>query len=140
MPYAKRPNLSSIQEEIPRIESLRPGDSLPLQGTKEAIKACRYQIYAWMHSLSITHLYKIRTMSPELIIITRRVKHTLKIAYSGPPKQLIEFVALELAEILDEDEAIQRIRESLPKTQWIQAADEWRRLVESGGSIPNGTS
>ena len=132
MPYPKKPVLDHYQLELHQIDSLKPGESLPLTGTSEAIESIRYAIYSYLHHFRIKHLYKLNRVNPELLIVTRKPKHTVQIAYEGVHPEVKEFVSKYLLHITEEDEALALIRDHLEKSLWLSAADEWRRIQESG--------
>lgn len=132
MPYSKNPNLEDYAVELHQIDSLKPGKSLPLSGTPEAIDAVRYAIYSYLHHFRIKHLYKLKRVDPTLLTVTRKPKHRVEVAYEGVAPEVKEFVSKYLISILDEDEALGLIRDHLEKPLWFSASEEWRRIQESG--------
>lgn len=132
MGYPKTINIEGYEAEIQQIESLKPGESLPLTGTPEAVDHIRYIIYTYLFHFRLKHLYKLRRISPELLTVTRKGKHRVTVAYTGVDETIKTFVSKYLLDISDEDEALALIRESLEKSQWLEAAEEWRRIIESG--------
>jgi len=134
MPYPKKANIDGFETEIAQIDALRPGQSLPLTGSVDAIDHIRGVLYAYLHQFKVKRLYKINRVAPERLIVTRKPKHKVSVAYEGTPSHIKEFITRHLSGIYDEDEALQLIRDSLEKSDWLETLDEWRRIQQSGES------
>lgn len=129
MGYAKKVNWTVLGDYPAQIEALKPGEILRLEGRVEHINSVRGHLYNWMHSFAIKQLYRITQPTPEVMQVTRISKPNLRSSIEGRDTELLEFVAKQLIDFTNEDDALAVVRKELPQEKWIEAIEEWRRMI-----------
>lgn len=118
--------LANIPEKL---TSLREGEAVFIEDRPEALERIRNLVYGWAFATGLRGVFKISKESPTRLRILRKVLPSPTIIKEGDFTTIERFVMEELLEVLDEEVAIQKIKDSsLSPGEFDIALKEWKRV------------
>jgi hypothetical protein len=128
MPYtvASYDRIQHITDKLPTIPkgkfiTITTKDSVTLERT-------RATLYAYLNHVKIKPWYTIKRMSNNSLTVTRVDHLECKIEESDSYEAEQTFILDNLLNVQDEDQALEIIREKLPRESWLSTINEWRRV------------
>lgn len=128
--YALAPTFAALQ-------ALEPGKHLVVEcRTAEELQRTRLDIYTWMFEKGVKGAYRLRTLRPTELMVTRQAMSPPMLAEvpQAGLERVKDFVVDYLLQ-LDEPGALQRIAQAveselLTEAEGRRAEAEWRRLMQ----------
>ena len=122
--------LAPLEEKI---TSLEENKFLILEDTPEAMKRFRYHLYTWLFVSGIKDYYRVKQLSPEKIMIIRLGRPRTPQIKESALSSVEAFVKEELLEVLEEDEARERLKKAILDGELVfedydRGVEEWRRV------------
>ena len=129
---------SRIEQEIELLAKLKPGESITILGSSEALGAKRYALYTYFHVSGLKERFKISNPSKEMMVVLKktvgpstlsecRIYHT--------PADLGEWLLEHLDELAEAGEAEAKAfcQKHLPPTLVESAMELWKQKLGSAG-------